>query len=284
MVKAIFLDIDGTLRDERQGVPASAARAIGICRETGIRIVICTGRNMASIQPDVGRLEVDAIIAGGGCLIMDEGVVKKDSCFRYEEIKSILDDLARHKVPYALENQERIFMNQAACLWFQKDFEEKLRGLDHTEKARRRLENGICYRDTMGEYRPDSDRIHKICIWSPPRMALEMADKAGRAGTIVQQGERDGWWYLETLPPGCTKGTAIREWCGLYDINPKDTMSFGDGKNDIDMLLATGVGVAMEDGDEELKACAASICGTAMEDGIYRELVRRNIIRRRKRE
>lgn len=284
MVKAIFLDIDGTLRDERHGVPESAVRAIGMCRETGIRIVICTGRNMASIQPDVKTLEVDGLIAGGGCLIIDEGAVQKDSWFQYKEMKPLLDNLRRYKVPYALETQERIFMNRAAGLWFQKDFEEKLECLDQRARERQRRENGICYRDTMGEYCPDHDRIHKICIWSPIGLALKIADMAGRAGTIVQQGERDAWWYLEALPPGCTKGTAVREWCRLKQISPGHTISFGDGKNDIDMLLATGAGVAMEDGDEELKACAASICGPAMEDGIYRELVRRGIIKRRKQD
>ena len=53
MVKAIFLDIDGTLRDECSGVPQSAYTAVRMCRERGIRILICTGRNLASIQEEI---------------------------------------------------------------------------------------------------------------------------------------------------------------------------------------------------------------------------------------
>ena len=55
-------------------------------------------------------------------------------------------------------------------------------------------------------------------------------------------------------------------------------MSGGDGKNDVDMIRTTGIGVAMEDGDEELKQWADSLCRPAARDGIYRELVRRGII------
>ena len=55
-------------------------------------------------------------------------------------------------------------------------------------------------------------------------------------------------------------------------------MSFGDGKNDVDMIRTPGIGVAMEDGDEELKQWADSLCRPASGDGIYRELVRRGII------
>ena len=249
MVKAIFLDIDGTLRDERRGVPKSAVRAIRMCREAGIRIVICTGRNMASIQPDVKAMETDAVIAGGGCLILDRGRVQENLYFQHGEMKKILEYLTREAVPFALETQERIFMNQAACLWFQRDFETKLAGLEPWEKERQRKANGICYR-------PERDRIHKVCIWSPLEDSERISALAAGTGNIVQQGERDGWWYLELLPPGCTKGTAIRAWCGMRHINPADTLSFGDGKNDIDMLMATGTGVAMADGDEELKACA----------------------------
>ena len=49
MTKIIYLDIDGTLRDERLGIPESAETALRICREQGILIVICTGRNQISI-------------------------------------------------------------------------------------------------------------------------------------------------------------------------------------------------------------------------------------------
>ena len=75
-------------------------------------------------------------------------------------------------------------------------------------------------------------------------------------GAVVQQsaptdGKIRKWGYLELQPAGCTKGQAIRWWCRRNGIRLKDTMSFGDGKNDVDMIRTTGIGVAMEDGDEE---------------------------------
>ena len=131
----------------------------------------------------------------------------------------------------------------------------------------------------MGEYKGEQDQVHKICMWCPVGEALAAASMAEERGSIIQQGELpDGAWYMELLPEGCGKGAAIREWCGLKHILPGDTMSFGDGRNDIDMMKATGLGVAMGDGDEELKRYASSVCGAAAEDGIYRELVRRGVI------
>lgn len=279
MVRAIFLDIDGTLRDERLGVPESAVQALGLCRETGIQILLCTGRNMASIQPDVRALYVDGIIAGGGCLILEGDRVQRNLHFQYEEIEDFMNILMKKKMPFSLETQEQVYMNEAASLWFKNDFEKKLKGLPPQEKERQRTANGICYRDNLKEYRPQWDAVHKICIWASPGEAALMTAAAEKAGTIVQQGEQNSRWYLEILPRGCTKGEAVRAWCRTKDISLKDTISFGDGKNDLDMLLTTGIAIAMADGDRELKSCADSICEPASQDGIYRELVRRKLIK-----
>lgn len=283
MVRAIFLDIDGTLRDERTGVPESAVEAIRMCRRKGIQVVICTGRNMAAIQPDVSRIETDGIIAGGGCLILMGGRVQKISFFQNEEMRALLGALWEKHLPFSMESQETIFMNRAAAEWLKLDFEAKMRGLEPKERERRGRENGICYESTLETYRAERDCIHKICLWIPRAYACELTALAEKLGTVAQQneilrGSLKGWTYLELLPPGCSKGTAIREWCGCRGIRLCETLSFGDGKNDIDMLRTTGIGVAMKNGDEELKQYASAVCEAASEDGIYRELVRQRII------
>lgn len=283
MVRAIFLDIDGTLRDERAGVPESAVQAIWRCRRKGIQAVICTGRNLASVQPDVRRIETDGIIAGGGCLILMGKQVRKDAFFQNEEMRALLDILKKKNLPFSVESQEKIFMNSAAAEWLKLDFEEKMRGLGPKERERRRRENGIRYESSFETYRAERDRIHKLCLWIPGEEVWELTALAEKLGTAAQQneirrGSLKGWTYLELLPPGCSKGAAIREWCGHSGIRLCETLSFGDGKNDIDMLQTTGIGVAMADGDEELKQYASAVCEAASEDGIYRELVRQRII------
>lgn len=55
-------------------------------------------------------------------------------------------------------------------------------------------------------------------------------------------------------------------------------MSFGDSENDIAMMEATGIAVAVGCGSLAIKKYASSICEPVMEDGIYKELLRRNMI------
>lgn len=283
MVKAIFLDIDGTLRDECSGVPQSAYTAVRMCRERGIRILICTGRNLASIQEEILSMDTDGIIAGGGCLIAENGYVQKKSYFQKPETERIQEYLLTRELPFAMESQERIFMNRAAAVLLRQDFIGKLKGLGAEEIRKREKENSIPYEDTLKEYMHSPDHIHKFCLWCRPEDWEAVCATVPGWGAVVQQsaptdGKIRKWGYLELQPAGCTKGQAIRWWCRRNGIRLKDTMSFGDGKNDVDMIRTTGIGVAMEDGDEELKQWADSLCRPAARDGIYRELVRRGII------
>ncbi|MCI9184831.1 MAG: HAD-IIB family hydrolase [Lachnospiraceae bacterium] len=100
----------------------------------------------------------------------------------------------------------------------------------------------------------------------------------GREAQLVQKWKWNGRWYLELLPKGCNKGTAVYRLNKELGILKSRSMSFGDGVNDIDMMKATGVAVAVGSGDMRIRKYASSVCEAAAEDGIYKELVRRNII------
>ena len=174
-------------------------------------------------------------------------------------------------------------MNRAAAVLLRQDFIGKLKGLGAEEIRKREKENSIPYEDTLKEYMHSPDHIHKFCLWCRPEDWEAVCATVPGWGAVVQQsaptdGKIRKWGYLELQPAGCTKGQAIRWWCRRNGIRLEDTMSFGDGKNDVDMIRTTGIGVAMEDGDEELKQWADSLCRPAARDGIYRELVRRGII------
>ena len=55
-------------------------------------------------------------------------------------------------------------------------------------------------------------------------------------------------------------------------------MAFGDGNNDIEMLQAVDMGVAMENASDDLKAVAADTCDHVAEDGVYRYCVKHSLI------
>ena len=116
MAKLILLDIDGTLRDERFGVPESIPKVLKLCKKQHYNVGICTGRGVGMIQEDVKKLNIQTLIAGGGSYIAHEGVIIKDESFDWRKIEKIWNSILINETQIAcsLESQDKIFMNQSA--------------------------------------------------------------------------------------------------------------------------------------------------------------------------
>ena len=65
--------------------------------------------------------------------------------------------------------------------------------------------------------------------------------------------------YLEIMDGRALKSNAVKVLCEVKNIPIEDTISFGDNYNDIDMLEATGMGIAMGNAPEEVKKHADKI-------------------------
>lgn len=280
-VKMIYFDIDGTLREENSGVTEKTKYAIRECKRQGILTCICTGRNTGSIQKDVQELQMDGTISGGGASILYQGQELEKKVFSgklLEEVRLLTEKL---KTGLALETQKNVYMDQRAAEIYQQLFKEKTKDCTEEERERIKRKNKYLYKDNMTEYNLNPEKAHKICIVGSRDLINEIRHQIESGCEIVQSVPFGRNWLLECLPAGCNKGNAVRYLNRKLGIKKSASMSFGDGENDAELLLATGTGIAMENGSAELKKIADGVCGTVQEDGIYKELVNREIIKER---
>ena len=80
--------------------------------------------------------------------------------------------------------------------------------------------------------------------------------------------------YLEIFPSASGKGAAVRKLCELLNISPLLSIAAGDAENDISMIEAAGIGIAMYNASDDVKAAATMV--TALDnnhDGLARELL-----------
>jgi Cof subfamily protein (haloacid dehalogenase superfamily) len=75
-----------------------------------------------------------------------------------------------------------------------------------------------------------------------------------------------------------TKWNAIKELLRYYNIDKENVVAFGDDFVDIEMIEKCGIGVAVENGIEEIKVKAKYICDKNTEDGIAK-WIEKNILR-----
>lgn len=73
---------------------------------------------------------------------------------------------------------------------------------------------------------------------------------------------------IECNPSGRNKGSALRDVCDLFDIGMDEVIAVGDSRNDVSMIRAAGLGVAMGNGQDCAKEAADKITLSNEEDGV----------------
>lgn len=281
MYRAVIADIDGTLRDDVGGVPASAALAFGLCRAAGIATVVCTGRNLASVQDDVLALQPDALITGGGCRVQYGSELLISRTFSGVDARA-MHDWAREKgLAFSFETLDCVYTDGQMARACGRDFEAKVaaRGL-LGQKARIAAENKLLYEDNMGllELCGAWGLTHKVTALGPRAVVEEMARRFSPATQTVQLRDWGDERFWEALPTGCDKGSAVRRLCSALGIPPEQTVGFGDGQNDVGLLCNVGLGFAVRGAPPDLLEAASAVCDTPANDGFFKALLGKNII------
>lgn len=264
MYKLIVLDIDGTLRDEKYGIPISTKQALKMCNQKGYLICICTGRNIASIQDDVLQLPIHYWITGGGHFITSPNKIISEYNFDQHDINRIYQYLQSHiEIGVVFEGKTEMFMNQKAVDYLTKmNHEKEISHLDHK----------IDYKDQFNLY--NNQPIHKICLWCKDKDFNQIQDIIEKRYIIAQKTHD----YYELVCLYGDKGTAIQKLIQYLQINKDEVIAFGDGLNDLSLFQNVGCSVAMGNASQELKSHATYVCEDIMDEGIYKELKRQKII------
>ena len=276
MKKLILFDIDGTLRDERYGIPDSTKEAIQACTMAGHILCLCTGRSKFMIQEDVKALGIKNLIAGGGCYIEQESNVLKDQFFDPQKVQQMKQLLQNQDAAISMEGKQHIFMNQKACDILNAMNRRKMKSCD-TKQLQSYLRNEkIQYRNNLIFHQKDP--IHKFCLWAKESLFQEVTRILNVDMALAQMKKDQDDGYYEIIQSGCRKADAIETLIQYLGIRQEDTIAFGDGMNDADMLAYCHVGIAMKHSDPRLFSYADTICEDVMEGGIYLELKRRKLI------
>ena len=248
--RAFFLDLDGTVLTDDKAVSPENMAALRSALADGHQIVIASGRHKVSVAGQAARLGLD----GPGCYwITSNGAVVYD-CGQGREI------LRR---PLPLEDLYALFR------------EARRRGIyiqAYDRDGRVTIERGSDLK-TLAQYCSITGMESRIVddvrqgITDAPEKAV-VIDYQGREATeplrqwILREmaGRVDDFysspWLLENVAAGVDKGTALVEVCRLLDIPVQNSVAAGDEANDIAMIRAAGVGFAMANAQEEVKAAA----------------------------
>ena len=95
-----------------------------------------------------------------------------------------------------------------------------------------------------------------------------MAYMEGKTGFVAHRDGNGSYNAFEIYSPTISKAVGIEKVLHHYGVPVEDSLGFGDGINDCEMIQLVGHGVAMGNACAELKAVADDVCGNVTEDGL----------------
>jgi len=113
--------------------------------------------------------------------------------------------------------------------------------------------------------------------WRESEIAIEMGPDVGAIREILKDHpvrvETSGY-SIHIMDARVTKGTGVLHALELIDIPPQEVLAFGDSENDITMLDAVGVGVAVNPRDPDLPPHADYVTKYTDGDGVFEAVSR----------
>jgi Cof subfamily protein (haloacid dehalogenase superfamily) len=260
----LVVDLDGTVRSRALGIPPGVRGAVAAAQAHGVRVCVATGRMWRSAEPWVRALGADSpaiLYNGGQVLDFESGRTLYERRLPRDAARAALD-LARGDaaVQSHLYLRDRVYVEREDPL---------------TEAYA--ADDGLTYDVVPSLDALLTDDPQKLLvIGARDRIAaLQATVHAARLPVHAVQSEPV---YLEILPPGVSKGAALGALLEALGVGAAETIAVGDNWNDVEMLEAAGLGVAMGNAPEGVRARADHVCGTAEDEGV-RQVIERFVLR-----
>ncbi|WJH35530.1 Cof-type HAD-IIB family hydrolase [Paenibacillus sp. CC-CFT747] len=258
MYEIVFFDVDGTLYSEvDREIPESAKVAIKRLHEKGIKVVVATGRPH-NLCEELIALGIDTLISSNGALVKNQSKVIYKSVISQKIIceLSSFAELHGHGISYFTDS---ISMNGIGV---------------EEERVRNALIETLGLVDYPSKLNKLSEEIYCVCLYADESEARKFIDNFPQLQFVRFHG-----YVMNVLETQVvSKSEAIKKVLDYYNIEVCHSIAFGDGGNDLDMLEFVGLGIAMGNGEEQLKQKADFVTKKASEDGVHYALTKLGII------
>ena len=263
-IKALALDLDGTLLAPGTVLTERTIRTIKACRERGLRIIIATGRAIAGAERFRAALGAEGpmIYFNGAVLAqMPEGRILSSTLLD-REAAAFCVELARETGTYCHVFFPGSEDATGITLMAERPGPERDMYFKHT---------GIL--PELGDLRealarPSLKGCVKCMFLAEPEVQAmlrpKLDERLGKSVYITQSLRT----FLEIMDAKVSKGQGLKLAMEQLSLRKEEVFAFGDDENDLPMLAAAGFSAAPSNAKDSIKAAADIIIGSNAEDGV----------------
>ena len=262
-IRMIVTDLDGTLVNAAYEISEENKKAVKAAEARGVPTVIATGRMHRSAVNYAKELGVDApIISYNGAIVKTAG-----------------DELLASSY---LEPQvvERVLVYAFAQGWYVQSYVgDALYYVERTEAARVYESASKIFGEAIGRggMLAKTNEVPKLLVVVPADKIddaiLDLRNRFRNEADVMQSSPT----YIEIVRPGVSKARAMLALAEKRGVSAEEIMALGDSGNDVEMIRAAGLGVAMGNAIPAVKEAADEIVPPCEENG-FAEAVRRFVL------
>ncbi|MRT02510.1 sugar-phosphatase [Ewingella americana] len=258
-IELIAIDMDGTLLNPQHEVTPAVKKALSAARDKGVQIVLATGRPFVGVQRYLMELDLQQegcyCITNNGALVhnaQDGSVIAEIAMdiYDYHYFEKLSRELGVHY--HALTRTELFTANRDISQY------------TVNESAVTGIPLHFCPAEEMDA----AMTFPKVMMIDHPelldRAIAQIPAEAKQRYTIMKSSP----YYLEILDKRVNKGEGVKALAEKLGIPRENVMTLGDQENDIAMLEYAGIGVAMGNALDSVKAVSQFVTKTNLEDGV----------------
>lgn len=260
--RVVFLDVDGTLIDYNGEFPDSAKEAMRMARRKGHQMVVCTGRALCQLTGFFPMELLDGVITAAGSCVYHEGELLMSTCFEEEWTKRLVDYFKENDMPFFLQAEDQLY----SATWCKEAGMELFRGKGLNDEAVEKVYGTVAFVEEPWKQPGVEKALYYNCQKNPEEVC---ADLGGYFNITDSSYKLSRFCDGEITRAGIDKSAGMRAYLDHVGIPREDSIAFGDGPNDLEMIRFAGIGVAMGNATLELKQAANRVCGDVNNDGLY---------------
>lgn len=261
MYKLISLDMDGTLLNSDKVITEKTREALIRAQKKGVKVVLASGRPTAGLMKYAKELQMDRYHGmfisynGGKAVDVTSGEVLFELAIPNQKAVELLRSLEPYDVVPFVDDGVRMYVTDPQGFQVQKECNGN------------NLEIFVvdCVAD---EVERRGFNPVKILIAAPAEYLDPRISKFQEGFTDDLSFIKSSPYYLEATMKGIHKAETLDHVAKCMGISREEVMSFGDAENDKTMLQYAGMGIAMGNARDELKAIADDVTLSNDEDGI----------------
>ncbi len=262
--RLIVSDMDDTLLNERGLLSPATVEAIRAAREAGCELALASGRMPCAMRSFARELNVTLpMIAYNGAQLTDptgekllDGRLPVSAELAHELIV-YCEEIGLHIQAYDGDDFLTAEDNE-----FAREYRDSVYGVAHMRVTGKPLSQCV-----------DFDQPKLLAITEPDKtqdyLNLLQARFEGRLICAITRPQ-----YIECYAPETSKERALSELCEKLGIDPGEVIAFGDGQNDLGMIRFAGLGCAVANAREEVRAEADLVAPPNSEDGVAQVIMR----------